>query len=90
MWAVLCPFCRDFHTHSPGAGVRTPHCCSERDGQRYALEFAGQLPVEHRLRFYLSARAGWPRLLHQWPQPSHGMMEPPGVPHGETVELRAA
>jgi hypothetical protein len=68
MWAVLCPFCREFHTHSPGEGIRTPHCCSERDGKEYALELAGPLPAEHHMTFYLSSRAGWPRLLHQWPQ----------------------
>jgi hypothetical protein len=77
MWAVLCPYCRDFHTHSPGEGHRMPHCCSERDGRRYALEFAGPLPVEYRLRFCLSVRSVWPRLLQQWPQPGHGF--PAGV-----------
>src|SRR5690606_8075141 len=24
MWAVLCPYCDEFHTHSPGEGRRTP------------------------------------------------------------------
>src|SRR5262245_29809391 len=30
MWTVLCPYCDEFHTHSPGEGQRTPHCCGER------------------------------------------------------------
>ena len=73
MWAVHCPFCRDYHTHSPGEARCVPHCRSSRHGHGYQLEFAGPLPVEHRLRFYLSAKAGWPRLLHQWP---HDRREP--------------
>src|SRR5262245_11121003 len=67
MWAVLCPFCEEFHTHSPGEGRRTPHCCSERDRQHYVLQFAGPLPVEYRTRFYRSSKSGLPRLLHRWP-----------------------
>jgi hypothetical protein len=67
MWAVLCPYCDEFHTHSPGEGRRTPHCCSERDRQHYVLEFDGALPVEHRTRFYRSSKSGLPRLLHRWP-----------------------
>jgi hypothetical protein len=67
MWAVLCPYCDEFHTHSPGEGRRTPHCCSERDKQHYVLQFAGALPVEHRTRFYRSSKSGLPRLLHHWP-----------------------
>jgi hypothetical protein len=68
MWAVLCPFCGEFHTHSPGEGPRTPHCCGEPDSRRYTLEFAGPLPVEHRMRFYRSSKSGLPRLLHHWPE----------------------
>jgi hypothetical protein len=67
MWAVLCPFCNEFHTHSPGEGGRTPHCCGERDRRSYVLQFAGALPVEHRTRFYRSSKSGLPRLLHHWP-----------------------
>jgi hypothetical protein len=70
MWAVLCPYCEEFHTHSPGEGRRTPHCCGERDRQHYVLEFAGALPVEHRTRFYRSSKSGLPRLLHHWPDTS--------------------
>lgn len=79
MWAVLCPFCDEFHTHSPGEGKRTPHCCTERDRRHYVLEFAGALPVEHRTRFYRSSRSGLPRLLHHWPQPSSERPEPVGL-----------
>jgi hypothetical protein len=68
MWAVLCPYCDEFHSHSPGEGRRTPHCCSERDRQYYILEFAGALPAEHRTRFYRSSRSDLPRLLHRWPE----------------------
>jgi hypothetical protein len=69
MWAVLCPFCHEFHTHSPGAeSGRIPHCCGERDPRRYRLEFAGPIPVQHRTRFYRSSKSGLPRLLHHWPE----------------------
>jgi hypothetical protein len=68
MWAVLCPYCEEFHTHSPGEGRRTPHCCGERDRQHYVLEFAGALPLEYRTRFYRSSKSGLPRLLHRWPE----------------------
>jgi hypothetical protein len=67
MWAVLCPFCDQFHTHSPGEGGRLPHCCGERDRRRYVLKFAGALPVRHRARFYRASKSGMPRLLHRWP-----------------------
>jgi hypothetical protein len=82
MWAVLCPYCNEFHTHSPGEGGRTPHCCGERDRRSYILQFAGALPVEHRTRFYRSSRSGLPRLLHHWPEtPVHA---------SEAVRLLAA
>jgi hypothetical protein len=67
MWTVLCPFCDEFHTHSPGEGRRTPHCCGERDRHHYVLEFAGDLPIEFRTRFYRNSKSGLPRLLHRWP-----------------------
>jgi hypothetical protein len=79
MWAVLCPYCDEFHTHSPGEGRRTPHCCSERDKQHYILEFAGPLPVEHRTRFYRSSKSGLPRLLHRWPEPGPERSEIAGL-----------
>ena len=82
MWAVLCPFCREFHTHSPGEGRRTPHCCSNRDHGQYILEFAGALPVEYRTPFYRSSKAGLPRLLHQWQEA--------GIYRPEAGELLAA
>jgi hypothetical protein len=79
MWAVLCPYCDEFHTHSPGEGRRTPHCCGERDKQHYVLEFAGALPVEHRTRFYRSSKSGLPRLLHRWPDASPHRSEVAGL-----------
>jgi hypothetical protein len=79
MWAVLCPYCEEFHTHSPGEGRRTPHCCGERDRQHYVLEFAGALPVEFRTRFYRSSRSGLPRLLHRWPETSLHRSEAVGL-----------
>lgn len=82
MWAVLCPFCHEFHTHSPGEGRRTPHCCSSKDRNLYVLEFAGPLPAEHRARFHRSSRAGLPRLLHQWAESA--------CENSEAVELLAA
>ena len=82
MWAVLCPFCHEFHTHSPGDGRRTPHCCSSKDRNLYILEFDGLLPAEHRARFHRSSRAGLPRLLHQWAETA--------CENSETVELLAA
>jgi hypothetical protein len=79
MWAVLCPYCDEFHTHSPGEGRRTPHCCGERDKQHYVLEFAGPLPVEHRTRFYRSSKSGLPRLLHRWPEATAERSEVAGL-----------
>jgi hypothetical protein len=66
MWAVLCPFCDRFHTHSPGEGGRTPHCGNESEQRCYALVFAGPLPVRHRMPFYRSCKSGLPRLLNDW------------------------
>jgi hypothetical protein len=76
MWTVLCPYCDEFHTHSPGEGRRTPHCCSERDRQHYLLEFAGALPVQYRTRFYSSSRSGLPRFMHRWSEPDIAQAEP--------------
>jgi hypothetical protein len=82
MWTVLCPYCEEFHTHSPGEGQRIPQCCSERDRQHYVLEFAGALPLEYRTRFYRSSKSGLPRLLHRWPGP--------GLYQSEAIGLLAA
>lgn len=79
MWTVICPYCDEFHTHSPGEGHRTPHCCSERDRRHYILEFAGALPIEYRARFYRSSKSGLPRLLHRWPEPGEQRPEPTGL-----------
>jgi hypothetical protein len=79
MWTVLCPYCHEFHTHSPGEGRRTPHCCSERDRQHYILEFAGLLPVAYRTRFYRSYKSGLPRLLYRWPESDFQPAEPVGL-----------
>jgi len=76
MWTVLCPYCDEFHTHSPEEGRRTPHCCTEHDRQHYELEFAGALPVEYRTRFYRSSKSGLPRLLHRWPEAGESRIEP--------------
>jgi hypothetical protein len=89
MWTVLCPYCDEFHTHSPGEGRRTPHCCGEQDRRHYVLEFAGLLPVEYRTRFYRSSKSGLPRLLHRWPEP--GFERPmPDFDRPEPVGLLAA
>ncbi|MBO0766929.1 MAG: hypothetical protein J2P50_20380, partial [Hyphomicrobiaceae bacterium] len=79
MWTVLCPYCDEFHTHSPGEGPRTPHCRGERDRQHYQLEFAGALPMEFRSRFYRSSKSCLPRLLHRWPETSLDRSEAIGL-----------
>lgn len=66
MWAVLCPFCEEFHTHSPGEARRIPHCSTDQDSGQYLLEHAGLLPLEHRAQFCQSSKTWLPRLLHQW------------------------
>jgi hypothetical protein len=71
VWAVLCPYCQEFHTHTPGEGRRTPHCCSDQDRKQYVLEYAGALPLEHRARFYRSSKTDLPRLLRHWPETGH-------------------
>jgi hypothetical protein len=65
MWAILCPYCSEFHMHSPGEGKRHAQCCAHRDGSHYLLEFAGALPLEHQDRFCAWVRADLPRLVHQ-------------------------
>jgi hypothetical protein len=66
MWAVLCPYCSEFHTHSPGEGRRTAHCCAHHEGRHYVVEFDGVLPLELQSRFYDSSKADLPRLVQQW------------------------
>ncbi len=68
VWAVLCPFCEEFHAHSPGEELRTPHCGTEQDGSQYLLEFRGPLPQQHQERFCRSVKNGLPRLLQTWAQ----------------------
>lgn len=68
MWAVLCPFCEEFHIHSPGEARRIPHCCNDQRAGQYMLEHAGPLPLEYRARFYQSLKTWLPRLLQQWEQ----------------------
>lgn len=63
MWAVLCPFCDDFHVHSPGEEVCVPHCTDDWDSAEYLLEFAGEMPIAHREKFYRSCNTRLPRLV---------------------------
>lgn len=76
MWAVLCPYCRRFHMHSPGEGRRTPHCCADKDNAHYVLAFAGPLPLQHHRRFFRSSRGDLPRVLDQWPVAACDEAEP--------------
>lgn len=66
MWAVLCPYCSQFHTHSPGEGHRTAHCCAHRDGKHYVLEFAGALPPERQNQFHDWIQTALPRFVQHW------------------------
>jgi hypothetical protein len=68
VWAVLCPFCEEFHTHSPGEELRMPHCGNEQDDTRYLPEFRGTLPQQYQERFCRSVKGGLPRLLQTWPE----------------------
>ena len=68
VWAVLCPFCEEFHAHSPGEVFRAPHCGTEQDDNQYLLEFRGTLPQQHQERFCRSVKNGLPRLLQTWAQ----------------------
>jgi hypothetical protein len=67
MWAVLCPFCDAFHVHSPGEELCVPHCTDDWDSAEYQLQFAGEMPLEHRERFYRSCCRSLPRLVQQVP-----------------------
>jgi len=68
VWAVRCPFCRDFHTHVPGEGLRQPACAAGTPAAAYRLAYAGQLPRLWHDAFQRSVRQTWPKLLLQWPQ----------------------
>ncbi len=68
VWAVHCPFCRDFHTHVPGEGTRQPACAGGALPEAYKLAYAGQLPRMLHEAFRLSVWQTWPKLLLQWPQ----------------------
>lgn len=65
MWSVLCPYCSEFHLHSPGEGRRHAHCSAHRDSSHYVLEFAGALPHEHHDRFCTWVKTDLPRLVQQ-------------------------
>jgi hypothetical protein len=65
MWVVLCPYCREFHMHSPGEGRRHAHCCANKGDSHYLVEFAGALPLEHHDHFCAWVRADLPRLVNQ-------------------------
>jgi hypothetical protein len=65
MWAVLCPYCSEFHMHSPGEGQRSAHCCARDDGGHYVLEFAGALPQEHHDGFCEWVKGDLPRLVQE-------------------------
>lgn len=67
VWAVRCPFCRDFHTHLPGEGTRQPACTGGTLPEAYKLAYAGHLPRMLHDAFRLSLRP-WPKLLLDWPR----------------------
>jgi hypothetical protein len=77
VWAVMCPFCAEFHTHVPGEGRRSAYCGSEADPRTYRLHHAGELPRELREQFCSSVRQDLPRFLLEGP-------------HGIGPELEAA
>ena len=76
MWAVLCPYCSQFHTHSPGEGHRTAHCCAHRAVKHYVLEFAGALPPERQTQFHDWVQADLPRFVQQWAEAGSPSAEP--------------
>jgi len=67
VWAVRCPFCRNFHTHLPGEGLRAAACVSGTPAAAYALGYAGELPRVLHEAFRRSVEA-WPKVLLEWPQ----------------------
>jgi hypothetical protein len=68
VWAVRCPFCRDFHTHHPGEGSRQPACASGAAPAAYQLVHAGELPRVLHQPFRQAMKQAWPKLLLAWPQ----------------------
>jgi hypothetical protein len=80
MWAVVCPYCSEFHTHSPGPGRRTAHCCAHKDGRHYVIEFAGALPLDHQDRFCTWVKTDLPRLVHTWAEADEALNRRPAEP----------
>lgn len=76
MWAVLCPYCDEFHMHSPGEGRRIAHCCGHGEGKFYLLECAGELPAEHHDRFCEWVRSDLPRLVRERPVEAGARFDP--------------
>jgi hypothetical protein len=68
VWAVRCPFCRDFHTHLPGEGARQAACTLGTTTAAYALGYAGELPRGLHEAFRLSVGQAWPKVLLEWPR----------------------
>jgi hypothetical protein len=68
VWAVRCPFCRDFHTHVPGEGLRQAACAAGTQADGYRLTYAGHLPRLLHDAFQRSVHQTWPKLLLEWPQ----------------------
>ena len=66
VWAVRCPFCRDFHTHLPGEGKRQAACSLDAIPAAYALGYAGDLPRVLHDAFRLSVGQAWPKVLLEW------------------------
>jgi hypothetical protein len=66
VWAVRCPFCRKFHTHLPGEGMRQAACSPTT--AVYALGYAGDLPRVLHEAFRLSVGEAWPKVLLEWPR----------------------
>jgi hypothetical protein len=69
VWAVRCPFCRKFHTHLPGEGIRQAACSPGTTTAAYALGYAGDLPRVLHEAFRLSVGEAWPKVLLEWPRP---------------------
>jgi hypothetical protein len=69
VWAVRCPFCRKFHTHLPGEGMRQAACSLGTTTAAYALGYAGELPRVLHEAFRASVGEAWPKVLLEWPRP---------------------
>src|SRR5262245_26012566 len=68
VWAVRCPFCRNFHTHLPGEGLRQAACSLGTTTAAYALGYAGELPRVLHDAFRQSVGQAWPKVLLDWPR----------------------